>query len=61
VVCLVSEPFVPMAEAEAEALEYSGARLVTFEHPLVGLDDQAVAEKADKMVDQVIDSFLGIE
>lgn len=58
-VVLVSEPFYPMAEAEAIALEYPDARLVTFEHPLAGLPENHVRAKGEKLVDDVVAAFLG--
>jgi len=58
-VVLVSEPFLPMAEAQAVTLEYPSARLVTFEHPLAGIDEDSVRVKADLLVDSVIERFLG--
>lgn len=55
---LVSEPFVPMAEAQAVTLEYPHARLVVFEHPLAGLDEDAVAAKAAGLAEAVIERFI---
>ena len=57
-VVLVSEAFLPMAEAQALALEYPDARLVTFPHPLAGLDEATVAERAEDLVDRVIGALL---
>lgn len=56
-VVLVSEPFVPMAVAQAAALEYPEARLVTFEHPLAGRPEGDVEALADRLVDDIIDKL----
>lgn len=55
---LVSEPFLPLGTAQAATLEYPDARLVAFRHPLAGIDDDGVRERADAVVDRVLESLL---
>jgi len=47
-----------MAEARAVSLEYPDARLVIFEHPIAGTDEDSVRAKGRGIVDDVIEAFL---
>jgi hypothetical protein len=55
-VCLTAHPFLPLGEAYASSIEYP-ARLVVFEHPIAGKSESEVREKAEGMVDAVIEAF----
>jgi len=56
-VLLTGHPFVPLAESYAKSVGYK-QRLVVFEHPIAGQAEPLVREKADKLVDDVIDAFV---
>ena len=49
---------MPMAQARALSLEYPDVRIVEFEHPINSLDENAVRERARRIVDEVIEAFL---
>jgi hypothetical protein len=55
----VGDAFVPLARAQADAVEYPDARLVVFEHPISETDADAVRRKGAELVDDVIAAFVG--
>jgi hypothetical protein len=55
---LVGEPFLPLARAQADALEYPDARLVVMPHPLGVSDADAVRELGARLAGEVLDEFI---
>lgn len=55
---LVGTPFVPLAKAQADAMEYPDARLVVIPHPIAVNTEDAVRELGARLADDVIDRFL---
>lgn len=51
VIC--SEAFVATADAMAEVNEAPGYRYVTTPHPVAGLSEEQVAERADRVADEI--------
>ena len=55
--CLTAHPFVPLGEAYAKSLDYP-ARLVVFEHPIAGLSQDLIRDKAEALADGVIAALV---
>lgn len=53
-VALVTEPFRPLAEGLATTMGTPGIRLVSIQHPLYGLDDDGLAERAEAAVPAIV-------
>lgn len=49
---------MPLARAQANAVEYPDARLVEFAHPIASTGQGSVREKGAKLADDVIAAFL---
>lgn len=58
-VALVGGPFMPMAVARAASLDFPGARMVEFEHPINSLDEADVRECGQRIVADVMKALLG--
>jgi len=54
-VLLVTQPFLPMATGAASARDLPDARIVAVPHPLGGIDEDAVATRADAVIDAVLE------
>ena len=48
---------MPLGEAYAASIDYP-ARLVVFEHPIAGISETGIAEKAEGLVDAVMDALV---
>lgn len=55
---LATEPFLGMARAVAESLDYPDARVVAVPHPVGGIDDQALADKIRPAADRIVEALL---
>lgn len=53
-VAIVTEPFKPLAESLAVSLGTPAARIVSIPHPLYGIDDEALAGRADGVLDELV-------
>jgi hypothetical protein len=58
-VCMTGHSFLGLADAYSESLGFA-ARLVVFEHPIAGRGEQEVRAKADALVHDVMESFVGV-
>jgi len=52
-VLLATKPFEPMARGAAGAHDLADARIVVIQHPLGGIDEDAVRARAESAVDTV--------
>ena len=57
-VALVGGPFMPMAQARAQSLDYPDARMVVFEHPINNIDANATRERGRRILDEVVEALL---
>lgn len=53
-VLLATQPFLTMAAGAATARDLPDARIVGVAHPLGGIDEDAVATRAEAVVDAVL-------
>jgi hypothetical protein len=56
-VSIASSEFVDAAETQARALGMNGARRVFVAHPIQDATDEEMREKADAVIDEVIDAL----
>ncbi|HLH67752.1 MAG TPA: hypothetical protein VKY90_01650 [Candidatus Dormibacteraeota bacterium] len=56
---IVTQPFLGIARTQARLLGLEPARVVTVEHPLDGLEPDAVRRRAEAAVEAVVGSLLG--
>jgi hypothetical protein len=55
---LVGTPFVALAKAQADAMEYPDARLVVIPRPIAVDTQDAVRDLGARLAGDVIDTFL---
>jgi len=53
-VLLATQPFLPMATGAATARDLPDARIVAVAHPLGGIDEDAVATRAETVINAVL-------
>ncbi len=53
-ICICTEPFLSAAQTHARILNWAGQDPVTIPHPLQTLLPDAVAARADSIVDQIV-------
>jgi hypothetical protein len=57
-VFIASSEFIDAAEVQAEALGFPGVRRIFVPHPIQDATDDEMREKADAIVDLVIDALV---
>jgi len=57
-VAIVTEPFVPLAQSLAASLGTPDVRIAAIPHPLYGIDDADLAQRADGVLDAIVAALM---
>lgn len=57
-VAIVTEPFVPLAESLAASLGTPDIRIASIGHPLYGVNDDELAQRADQVLEGILAALM---
>ena len=56
---IVSDQFFALAQTVAKAAGFSSLTMIVIPHPLGGLKQEKVEEKAEKSIDHLVEGIMG--